>query len=75
MKERYYMSDLRWWVEHGDAAETLRVLPDGSVVPLHSLFEVVVSLKDVHKILARINSEVDVSKTNLVADEIEPRIK
>ena len=31
MKERYYMSDLRWWVEHGDAAETLRVLPDGSV--------------------------------------------
>lgn len=31
MKERYYMSDLQWWVEHGDAAETLRVLPDGSV--------------------------------------------
>ena len=31
MKERYYMSDLRWWVEHGDAAEALKVLPDGSV--------------------------------------------
>jgi len=25
------MSDLRWWVEHGDAAEVLKVLPDGSV--------------------------------------------
>ena len=25
------MSDLRWWVEHGDAAEALKVLPDGSV--------------------------------------------
>ena len=31
MKERYYMSDLRWWIEHGDAAEALKVLPDGSV--------------------------------------------
>lgn len=31
MKEIYHISDLRWWVEHGDAAEALRVLPDGSV--------------------------------------------
>lgn len=31
MKERYYMSDLRWWIEHGDAAEALKILPDGSV--------------------------------------------
>ena len=31
MKERYYMSDLRWWIEHGDAAEVLKILPDGSV--------------------------------------------
>jgi site-specific DNA-methyltransferase (adenine-specific) len=25
------MSDLRWWVEYGDAAEALKVLPDGSI--------------------------------------------
>ena len=25
------MSDLRWWIEHGDAAEALKILPDGSV--------------------------------------------
>ena len=25
------MSDLRWWVEHGDAVEALKALPDGSV--------------------------------------------
>lgn len=31
MKERYYMSDLRWWVEHGDAVEALKALPDDSV--------------------------------------------
>jgi site-specific DNA-methyltransferase (adenine-specific) len=31
MKERYCMSDLRWWIEHGDAAEALKILPDGSV--------------------------------------------